>query len=72
MKRTKYTAEQIIRKLKTAKQLIVKGKSVADVCRFIDVMSPSYNLRRQQYSGMQVEQTRRLSQLEKGNAWLYS
>jgi hypothetical protein len=71
MKRTKYTVEQIIRKLKTAKQLIVQGKSVADVCRVIDVLPPSYNRRRQQYGGMQVEQAGRLSQLEKENAWLY-
>jgi hypothetical protein len=30
MKRTRHTAEQIIRKLKTAKQLIAQGKTVAD------------------------------------------
>lgn len=71
MTRTKYTAEQIIRKLITAKQLIVQGKSVADVCRVIDVMLPLYNRRRQQYGGMQVEQARRLSHQEKENAWLY-
>ena len=33
MKRTRHTAEQIIRKLKTAEQLIAQGKTVADVCR---------------------------------------
>ena len=32
MKRTRHTAEQIIRKLKTAEQLIAQGKTVADVC----------------------------------------
>ena len=31
MKHTRHTAEQIIRKLKTAKQLITQGKSIADV-----------------------------------------
>ena len=35
MKRTRHTAEQIIRKLKTAEQLIAQGKTVADVCRAI-------------------------------------
>jgi len=38
MKRTSHTAEQIIRKLNTAEQLIVQGKTVADVCRVIEVM----------------------------------
>ena len=33
MKRTRHTAEQIIRKLKTAEQLIAQGKTVADVCQ---------------------------------------
>ncbi|MCP9810038.1 hypothetical protein KBY58_11390 [Cyanobium sp. HWJ4-Hawea] len=33
MKRTRHTPEQIIRKLKTAEQLIAQGKSVADACR---------------------------------------
>ena len=31
MKRTHHTPEQIIRKLKTAEQLIAQGKTVADV-----------------------------------------
>ena len=37
MKRIRHTAEQIIRKLKTAEQLIAQGKTVADVCRAIEV-----------------------------------
>lgn len=56
MKRTRHTAEQIIRKLKTAEQLIAQGKTVADVCRV--------------YGGMQAEEARRLTQLEKQNARL--
>jgi hypothetical protein len=35
MKRTRHTAEQIIRKLKTAEQLIAQGKTVVEVCRVI-------------------------------------
>lgn len=41
MKRTRRTAEQIIRKLKTAEQLIAQGKTVADVCRVIEVTQPT-------------------------------
>ena len=36
-----HTAEQIIRKLKTADQLIPQGKTVADVCLVIGVLSPT-------------------------------
>jgi hypothetical protein len=40
MKRTRHTPEQIIRKLKTADQLIAQGKTVADVCRVLEVAQP--------------------------------
>jgi transposase-like protein len=53
MKRTRHTAEQIIRKLRTAEQLNAQGKSVADVCRVIVVTQPTYHQWRQQYGGMQ-------------------
>ena len=70
MKRTRHTAEQIIRKLQTAEQLIAQGKTVADVCRVIEVTQPTYHRWRQQYGGMQAEEARRLTQLEKENARL--
>jgi transposase-like protein len=69
MKRIRHTAEQIIRKLKTAEQLIAQGKSVADVCRALEVSQPTYDLK-QQYGGMQAEEAKRLTQLEKENARL--
>jgi hypothetical protein len=34
MKRIRHNPEQIIRKLKTAEQLIAQGKTVADICSF--------------------------------------
>ena len=33
MKRKRHTPEQIIRKLRTAEQLLNQGQTVADVCR---------------------------------------
>jgi len=43
VKRTRYTAEQIIRKLKTAEQLIAQGKTVVEFCRVIEVTQPTYH-----------------------------
>jgi putative transposase len=43
MKRTRHTPEQIICKLKTADQLIAKGKTVAHVCRVLEVAQPTYH-----------------------------
>ena len=54
----------------TAEQLIAQGKTVADVCRVIEVTQPTYHRWRQQYGGMQAEEARRLTQLEKENARL--
>ncbi|QNG26574.1 transposase [Synechococcus sp. HK01-R] len=62
--------EQIIRKLKTSKQLIAQGKTVIEVCRLIEVTQPTYHRWRQQNGGMQAEVARRLTQLEKENARL--
>tara|TARA_Y100001954_G_C15657370_1_gene525889 strand:- start:233 stop:430 length:198 start_codon:yes stop_codon:yes gene_type:complete len=64
MKRIRHTAEQIIRKLKTAKQVIAQGKTVADVCRAIEVTQLTYHRWNQQYGGMQAEEAKRLTQLE--------
>ena len=47
-----------------------QGKTVADVCRVIEVTQPTYHRWRQQYGGMQAEEARRLTQLEKENARL--
>ena len=72
MKRTRHTPEQIIRKLKTADQLIAQGKTVADVCRVLEVAQPTYHRWRQLYGGMKAEEAKRLIQLEKENARLKS
>ena len=70
MKRTRHTPEQIIRKLKTAEQLISQCKTVAEFCRVIEVAQPPYHRWRQQYGGLQAEEAKRLTQLEKENARL--
>jgi len=69
-KRTRDTAEQTIRKLKTTEQLIAQGKPVAEVCRVIEVAKSTYHCWRQPYGGMRAEEARRLTQLEKENARL--
>ena len=37
MKRKRHNPEQIIRKLRTAEQLLNQGQTVADVCRALEV-----------------------------------
>jgi transposase-like protein len=70
MKRTRHTAEQIIRKLKTAEQLIAQGKTVADVCRTLEVSAPTYHRWQQLYGGMKATEAKRLKELEQENTRL--
>jgi putative transposase len=64
IKGTSHAVEQIIRKLKTAEPLIAQGKTVADVCRVIEVTQPTYHRLRQQYRGIQAEEAWLLTQLQ--------
>jgi transposase-like protein len=68
MKRSRHTAEVVIGKLKTAEELMAQGKTVAEVCRVIELTRPTYHRWRQQYGGMQAEEAKRLTELEKENA----
>jgi transposase-like protein len=70
MKRKRHNPEQIIRKLRTAEQLLTQGQTVADVCRALEVAQPTYHSWRQLYGGMKAEEAKRLTQLEKENARL--
>ena len=42
MKRKRHSPEQVIRKLRTADQLLNQGQSVADVCRALEVSAATY------------------------------
>ena len=52
MKRKRHNPEQIIRKLRTAEQLLNQGQVVADVCRALEVSTPTCYRWQQLYGGM--------------------
>ena len=52
MKRKRHSPEQIIRKLRTAEQLLNQGQSFGDVCRALEVSAPTYYRWQQLYGGM--------------------
>jgi putative transposase len=66
----KHTPEQIVRKLRTAEVELAKGHSVKAVCKQLGVTDQTYYRWRKEYGGMQVDQARRLKELEKENARL--
>jgi len=62
--------EQIIRKLRTAEQLLNQSKSVVDVCRALEVSAPTYYRWQQLYGGMKATEAKRLKELELENTRL--
>ena len=70
MARKRYTAVQIIGHLRQAEIRISEGKTVAEVVRELGVSEQTYYRWRKEYGGMEVEQLRRLKELEQENARL--
>jgi transposase-like protein len=70
MVRKGFTPEQIIGKLREAEVLLSQGSTVGEVSRKIGVTEQTYYRWHKEYGGMQVEQARRLKELEKENSRL--
>ena len=70
MKRRVFAPEQIIGKLREAEVLLSQGQTVGAVSRKLEVTEQTYYRWRKEYGGMQVEQARRLKELERENAQL--
>lgn len=60
MKRTKFTESQIIGILKEQEQ----GKKVADICRDHGISQPTFYQWKSRYSGMEVQQLKRMKEME--------
>jgi putative transposase len=69
-KQKRYTAEQIIAKLREADIELSRGVSVGQVCRKLEVSEHSYYRWRKEYGGLKMDQAKRLKALERGNARL--
>ncbi len=70
MNKKGYTPEQVIRKLREAEVLLSKGETVEQVVRKLGISDVTYYRWRKEYGGMQVEQARRLKELEHENSRL--
>ena len=70
MGRKRYTSEQVIRYLRQAEVLSSQGRNVSEICREIGVTENTYYRWRKEYGGMQIDQARRLKELERENARL--
>ncbi len=70
MGRKVFTPEQIIGKLREVELLASQGTGIAEACKKINVTEQTYYRWRKEYGGMQVEQAKRLRELERENGQL--
>ena len=70
MPRKRYTAEQIITKLREAEVELAKGQSIGQVCRKVGIGEQTYYRWRREYGGLRVDQARKLKELERENTRL--
>jgi putative transposase len=70
MRKKGFTPEQVIGKLREAEVLLSQGNTVGEVSRKLGITEQTYYRWRREYGGMQVEQARRLKELEKENVRL--
>jgi putative transposase len=64
MSRKRYTAEHIIGHLRQAEIRTSEGKTIAEAVRELGISEQTYYRWRKQYGGMEVNQARRLKELE--------
>jgi putative transposase len=70
MARKRFTAEQIIIKLREAEVELAKGQPPAEVCRKLGVTEQTFYRWKKQYVGLEVDQVRQLKQLQEENTRL--
>lgn len=68
--RRRKSPEQIVRLLGQADRLLANGADIAAVCRELKISESSYYRWRERYGGMDVDDAKRLKELEKENATL--
>jgi transposase-like protein len=66
----RYTAEQIVNKLREAEVELSKGQSIAVVAKKLGITDQTYYRWRREYGGLKVDQAKRLKELEQENARL--
>jgi hypothetical protein len=66
-KRQRHALEQIIRRLRTAEQMLSEGKTICEAAKALRSPSRPCTGWRNQYSGMKADVAKRLEELEKEN-----
>ena len=66
-RRKRFTAEQIITKLREAEIYLGQGKTVKETSRMLEISEQTYYRWRREYGGMDISQAKKLKEVEKEN-----
>jgi transposase-like protein len=70
MPKNRLSAEQIVTLLRQIEVSMAQGKSIGVACREAGISDQSYYRWRKEYGGLDLDQARRMKELEKENARL--
>lgn len=70
MARKRYSAEEIVNKLREAEVHLAQGVPVKEMARRIGVTDQTYYKWRREYGGLKTDQAKRMKELEKENGRL--
>ena len=70
MPRKRHSAEQIVTKLRQIDVLVAQGRTIGQACKEAEITEQSYYRWRNEYGGLEIEQAKRLKELERENARL--
>ena len=70
MPKKTFTAEQIVGKLRQIEVLVGQGKTVPLACKEAGVIAHTFYRWRKEYGGLQIEQAKKLKDLQRENAQL--
>lgn len=63
-------AEEIVSKLRLAEVDLAKGGSIEEVCKKLHISTQSFYRWRKEYGGLEIDQAKKLKELERENARL--
>ena len=69
-KRKRHKPEEIISKLREAEVELARGLTIEQACRKIEVTTHTYYRWRKEFGGLEMDQAKRLKELEKENSRL--
>ena len=70
MRYKRFSAEQIVNKLRQCEVLLSQGQTVSQASKVVGITDQTYYRWRKEYGGLKTDQAKRLKELERENARL--